>query len=40
MGNDTKIQQLLASNNAKGINNFKNMGIGKRMTLKYFFKHR
>jgi hypothetical protein len=34
MGNDTRVQQLFASNNPKGRTHFKNIGIGKRITLK------
>jgi hypothetical protein len=40
MGSDKRIQQLFASINQKGINYFKNIGIDKRITLKYVFKHR
>jgi hypothetical protein len=34
MGNDTRIQQLFASSYPKGRNHFKNIGTGKRITLK------
>jgi len=40
MGNDKRIQQLFASNNPKDRNYFKNIGIDKRITLKYVFKHK